>query len=273
MAKVVTIFCSIVEQVQSCMYACRRRPCHPYSHLFTPPYNHRRGQSKNTSAVQRGDIVMSVGGTTLVGDEEQSPGGMDHCNACVQILSQAPHPRRIRFFRSRSVNANEKSCTLPAEEAMQVAPMIFNGGDGGQKLMEALKGLGQGPAAAPARDSAPAAPTTGELPRPEAQDAMILRGVIQQPLPGFRGGDIALGALGAPAVPNPYKVQCTSTRAHRAAPHLCALTTRVYPLPRDRLASSLTPSSRCRTALGRPVAPPPQTPSRPRPRLRRTTRR
>ena len=95
-------------------------------------------ESKMTTAIRAGDIVMSVGNATLLADEQQSPGGQLHVDACVSLLKQAANPRKIRFYRSPSINANASSCTLSADEALQVSPIIFSSGDGSQRLMETL---------------------------------------------------------------------------------------------------------------------------------------
>ena len=219
LAKMVTIFCAIVEQVRVDTLvpsAALGTEKHPSSNLRALPCTPTTAttQSKNTSAIQRGDIVMSVGDMTLVGDEEQSPGGMNHCNACVQILSQAPHPRRIRFYRSRSVNANENASSVPAEEAIQIAPIIFNGGDGGRRLMEALKGLGQ-ISSAP-QDSARAAPPSAPAVAEPTYDMTMMRGVIQQAPPGVRSVDHAPRA----AAPDPFKPPAGFEPFHKlSVPH------------------------------------------------------
>ena len=95
-------------------------------------------ESTLTTAIRAGDIVMSVGNATLLADEQQSPGGQLHVNACVSLLKQAANPRSIRFYRSPSINANASSCMLSAEEALQVSPIIFSSGDGSQQLMETI---------------------------------------------------------------------------------------------------------------------------------------
>ena len=111
MGKLVTIYCSIIQE------------------------------SKNTGAIQPGDAIMSVNNFTLLADEQQSPGGQAHVNACAQVMGNASHPRRIRFYRSKNINKDQDTSELPANEAMQIIPVIFNSGDGSAQLMEALQSV------------------------------------------------------------------------------------------------------------------------------------
>ena len=83
---------------------------------------------------------MSVNNFTLLADEQQSPGGQAHVNACAQVMSNASHPRSIRVYRSKNINMDESVSVLPANEAMQITPVIFSAGlDGSRQLLEALR--------------------------------------------------------------------------------------------------------------------------------------
>ena len=84
---------------------------------------------------------MNVNNFTLLADEQQSPGGQEHVNACAQVMGNASHPRRIRFYRSQSINKDDTVSVLPANEAMQITPVIFSSGDGSAQLMEALRSV------------------------------------------------------------------------------------------------------------------------------------
>ena len=112
-------------------------------------------ESKTTGAIKKGDIVMSVDNFTLLADEQQSPGGQEHVDACARVLSQAPNPRRIRFYRSSSINPDSSMASLSGDEAMQIAPVIFRTGDGSKRLTEALVELRM---AGSATNSAPRGP-------------------------------------------------------------------------------------------------------------------
>ena len=89
-------------------------------------------ESKNLIVgFKTGDVLVSVGEHLLMAEETRSPSGLAHVRACVKLLTDAsePLPRKIRIFRSDSVDVASESCSLRADEAMELAPLILTGED------------------------------------------------------------------------------------------------------------------------------------------------
>ena len=87
-------------------------------------------ESKNVMpGFKTGDVLVSVGEHLLMAEETRSPSGLAHVRACVKVLTDAsePLPRTVRVFRSDSVDVALETCSLRADESMDLAPLILNG--------------------------------------------------------------------------------------------------------------------------------------------------
>ena len=147
-------------------------------------------ESKTAAAIKPGDVLMSVGDHTLLVDEFQAPLGQGLVEACVKVLTTAPNPRRIRFYRSGSVDVAGDESTLSPEEAERVAPEIFNGGDGSKRLLEALEIASL---TAPLPTPAPV-PAPVPVPVPLAAAGPAPLSFVGSPTPGSPG-DVKKGGL------------------------------------------------------------------------------
>ena len=117
-------------------------------------------ESAHTAAIKPGDVLVSVGSHTLLADDDQVPQGRGLVEACVKVLTTAPNPRRLRLYRSESVDSQRSESTLPPAEWAQLSPAVFSSGDGGQRLVACLEiTAAAGAAADAARKATTAAPS------------------------------------------------------------------------------------------------------------------
>jgi hypothetical protein len=137
-------------------------------------------ESKSAAAIQAGDVLMSVGDYTLLVDEFQAPLGRGVVEACVKVLTTAANPRRLRFYRSESVDAAGDVTSLSVAEAEAVAPEIFNTGDGSKRLLEVLEVVSL-TAPVPAAPAAPAVPASAPLPTPAPTTTVPSLGGVSSP--------------------------------------------------------------------------------------------